>query len=305
MFKRGRVGKKQQRPATRTPRSSQSLYSYSSNRSVERGGVGRQPGKADESAKRQKRRVVQHIPSLLLLLAILASFVYLSTIDSRVRVAFVKTDDKSTTNLREASEYQTEAENFINHSIVNRSKFMFDSGGLENHLKQRFPEIAAASVSVPIMGRRPVVELQATRPAFILVSGTQSMLIGNNGVALVDAHDVKNIGGLGLRTVADQTGVELSPGKSALPQEQAQFISVILEQLEKQGYNVDTLTIPASPYDLHIKLKDTNYYIKFNILEDPKQQAGSYVALRKKLDADKVTPSEYVDVRVGERVYYK
>lgn len=213
-------------------------------------------------------------------------------------------DDKNTT-LRDPVVYQEAATQYANSSIVNHSKLLFDSQGLTNELKEQFPEIAAATVTVPIITRRPIVRIQTTKPGFILVSGQEAYLIGANGIALLNMRDAQNVADLGLRSVNDESGIDIQPGKAALPQEQALFISAVIEQLEKQGLQIESLTIPTSPYDLHIRIKDTPYFVKFNILEDPKQQAGSLIALKKKLDADKVTPKEYIDVRVGERVFYK
>jgi hypothetical protein len=252
---------------------------------------------------RSKKNLVHHIPALLLLMAVLVSVIFISTLNPVAKVVLVG-DDKNTT-IRSEDIYRQAAEKFISDSLINRSKFTFDSAGLITDLKSQFPEVAAATVTVPLMGRRPVVEIQTTRPAFILASETNAVLVGNNGVALANTRDLKDLSKLGLRSVNDETGLDIEIGKPALPQEQARFISVVVEQLEKQNYRIDSLTIPQSPYDLHVRLQGQKYYIKFNILEDPKQQAGAFIALQKQLQKDGKSPAEYIDVRVGERVFYK
>lgn len=297
-------GKKKSTPQRqRTPASNRSVYSYHSKRSERTDQLTRRPDEVVEKKQvRKKRKVVQHIPALFLVIVIMVSVLYLSTVDTKVRV--VVKDDKNTT-LRDPAVYQEAATKFVNGSIVNHSKLLFDSQGLTEHIKQEFPEIAAATVTLPVMGRRPVVSVQTTKPGFILVSDQNAYVVGTNGVALLNVRDGQNVSNLGLRTVNDESGVVIEPGKAALPQEQALFISTVVEQLEKQGLQVESLTIPSSPYDLNVKLVGASYYVKFNILEDPKQQAGSFIALKKKLDSDKVIPKEYIDVRVGERVFYR
>lgn len=303
--KQQQVGRRRPSAGVGNPRSSQSLYTYRQNRSSRDDQLGRK-AESDKPVKRQKPKVIEHLPALLLVIVIVLSIGYVSTLEVNPRITFVENNQRAeATDLRDPDVYQQAAQEYLKGSVLNYSKFLVDTNGLSQHLKSEFPEIATATVTLPIMGRRPVIELQATRPAFILVSATTSMLVGNNGVALVDVKDVANVGALNLRTVNDESGVSLEAGKAALPQEQAQFVSIIVEQLEKQNLTVESLTIPKSAYDLHVRVKGQPYYVKFNILEDPLQQTGSYLALRSKLEADKVTPAEYIDVRVGERVFYR
>lgn len=253
--------------------------------------------------KRKRRHLLNHIPALLLCVVVLSSLLYLSTVDVNAKVIMLNGDTKdSTISLREETVYQNAAQQFLSQSLVNRSKFLVDVNGLSDHMRKEFPELAAASVTIPIMGRRPVIELQTTKPAFILTTGKSSMLIGNNGVALIDSRDAKNGGKFSIRTVNDESGLELMAGKAALPEEQTQFISVVVEQLEKQSFTVDMLTIPRSIYDLHVRLRGKTYYIKFNVNEDPLQQVGAYIATSKQFDSE---IKEYIDVRVGDRVFYK
>ncbi len=288
------------------PSANRSVYAYHQNRSVRENSTGRKVESSEKTEKRNKQRAIQHIPTLLLVIAVAISLFYISTLDPSPKIILIDGQEVSkAVSLRDSSVYQVAAQDYIKGSIVNRSKFLIDSDGLSRELKSQFPEIAVATVTLPIMGRRPVIELQATQPAFILTSGSTSMLIGSNGIALVDVKDASDVGSLNLRAVSDESGVKLEAGKPALPQEQAQFIAIIVEQLEKQGYTIESLTIPKSAYDLNVRITGKGYYGKFNILEDPLQQAGSFIALSKKLEAAKTPPSEYIDVRVGERVFYR
>ena len=290
------------RSVRRTPRSNVSTMSYYNNRSEKTSQLGRRPDEKP-AVTRKKNSFFHHIPALVLLVVVLVSVVFISTLNPVAKVVMID-DDKNTT-IRSEEAYRLKVEEFISGSVINRSKFTFDSAGLVADLKTSFPEVAAATVTLPLMGRRPVIEIQTTRPAFILASESSAVLVGNNGIALANTNELKGVSKLGLRSVNDETGLDIQIGKPALPQEQSQFISIVVEQLEKQNYRIDSLTIPQSPYDLHVRLQGQRYFIKFNILEDPKQQAGAFVALQKQLQKDGKTPSEYIDVRVGERVFFK
>lgn len=299
LFKRKQVGGSSVRVTERTPHSNVSTLSYYNSRSDKSSQLGRNPSDK-QPLKRNKKSPVHHLPALMLLIVALLSVAFISTLNPETKVVIIEVEKNTTIRTEEA--YRAVAENFIKGSIINRSKFTFDSSGLSEELKRQFPEVAAATITVPIMGRRPVVEIQTTRPAFILATQSSAVLVGNNGVALANTNELKDLSKMGLRSVNDETGLAIEVGKPALPQEQARFISVAVEQLEKQGYRIESLTIPQSPYDLHIRLQGQKYFIKFNILEDPKQQVGAFIALEKELD---ITPNNYIDVRVGERVFYK
>ena len=226
---------------------------------------------------------------------------YISILSPEVKIV----NKGNSLKLRENSVYQAEATSFIKASAVNRSKLMFDSQGLSNHLRQKFPELASVVIDLPIIGNQPTVSLQVARPSFILSSANEAYLISENGVALLNIRDVDNLSSFSLRTVNDASGVAVETGKAVLPREQALFIATVVEQLEGQNRQISSMTIPASPYDLHIRLKDTRYFIKFNIMEDPKQQTGSFIALQERLKSKNIMPNEYIDVRAGERVFYK
>lgn len=289
--------------SVRTPNAKASTLSYYSSRSERNSELGRNSEKAAKKSKRNpKSRAVQHIPALLVLMAIVGGLLFLSTLTTSVKIKVV---DENNTTFRDQQVYKNAAEQFSSSSIVNRSKVLFDTNGLEAELKQQFPEIATVSITVPAIGRTPVVKLQTTKPALLLTSGPSTTLIGSNGVALARLSDVKQGVTINVPAVEDKTGIDIEIGKVALPEEQAVFIGTVVEQLEKQSIPVDTLTIPTSPYDLYVRIKGEPYFVKFNILEDPKQQAGSFIALKRSLDSQRIKPAEYVDVRAGERVFYK
>lgn len=287
----------------RTPHSSKSTYSYSSRRSVRTEPLNRQPenGETSDKPSRMSIPLFQHLPLLIGVIVAFCGVVYLSILSSGV-VIKLKQD---TLLLRSTEEYSSKASEFLANSIINRSKLLIDSEGLSAYLKQEFPELAAVTVTIPVFGRQPIIKIQTTQPSFMLKSGGKTYLVGVNGVALISLDTIKDSSKLNLLTVNDESGVALESGKAVLPKDQAMFIAVIIEQLEKQNRAVESLTIPASPYDLHAKLKDSPYKIKFNIMDEPKQQVGSLITLQDRLASQGIVPSEYIDVRAGERVFYK
>jgi hypothetical protein len=54
-----------------------------------------------------------------------------------------------------------------------------------------------------------------------------------------------------------------------------------------------------------VRLPGQKYHLKFSMLTDPRQAVGSYLAIRDKLAKENATPSEYIDLRTDEKVFYK
>jgi hypothetical protein len=83
------------------------------------------------------------------------------------------------------------------------------------------------------------------------------------------------------------------------------FIQEVAGQLKAKNMAIDSLTLPALADELDVRVKGLPYFIKFNIQANPRQSAGAFLAAKQHLDSQHVTPSQYVDVRVEEKAYYK
>lgn len=113
------------------------------------------------------------------------------------------------------------------------------------------------------------------------------------------------ISGLGLTTVADDAGLEVSTGKTILPRDNIEFITTVLYQLKQQKVDVQSVTLPPISNELHVRLQGRQYYVKFNLQGSAIEQAGALLAIKERLEAENQTPTEYIDVRVQDRAYVK
>lgn len=303
MFSLKRAKRNNQR-SPRLAEPKQGNYVYHSKRTSQVDGRAHASDSKEPKSKRSNQgKIINHAPILFIVIGLFMGLFYLSMAGGDPKIV---TNKKTEVALRNEGVYKEAAEDFLSESIMNRSKLSFDSQGLVQELKRQFPEIAAVSVTLPVFGHQPVISIQPTRPSFILVSGQEAYLIGLNGVALVSVRDAsKDVSTLSLRVINDDIGINLKPGKPALPQEQALFIGSVIEQFDAGGVDIESITIPESPYDLRVKMAGAGYVVKLNSLEDARQQVGNYLVLKQKLEQEGVIPAEYIDVRVGERVFYK
>jgi hypothetical protein len=242
---------------------------------------------------------------ILSVTAIIICLGYLLTLTTDPKVVSFTTPRSSEGLLRPTAQYQAAAQQIMRDSILNRTKITIDVDGLEAALRQRFPELSTVAVTLPIIGRRPVVQLQATTPALILTAkdGT-SFMIGASGRAIMPASAYKP-DGPALPIVRDESGLPIKVGSSALTSSDVNFITTILGQLKAKGITAESLTMPAVAAELRLKPAGGPYYVKFDLNGSARQQVGTFLALKQKLDTDHITPTEYIDVRVNEKAYYK
>jgi hypothetical protein len=130
-------------------------------------------------------------------------------------------------------------------------------------------------------------------------------VVDENGRIIAEARDVESSVRDKLPVLLDESGLTLDRGNYALPQGTVAFVREVSAQLTAQGYKIQSMVLPAEPNEMHVRIEGQSYYVKFELRGEGRVQAGSYSATKEKLEAGKVTPREYIDVRVPGKIYYK
>jgi hypothetical protein len=209
--------------------------------------------------------------------------------------------------LQETSVYETAASKFFESSATNRNKLTVNSSKIAADLEKAFPELDDVSVSLPMIGDQATVYIHPANPSMVLVSQNGSFVLDDQGRALAVAGS--QVSSLQLPSVTDQSGLAVSVGKPALPRSATQFISDVVAQLKAQRISVQSMTLPSASSELDVYIAGQPYFVKFNIhnssQDSAKVQAGTYVAMKQWLEGQKLTPGQYIDVRIEGRAYYK
>jgi hypothetical protein len=312
-------GKKKSEPAPRRAVSSgndrNAVFSYyakqqsrekraSSRQNSERAGQERTLRPSATVKLQSKRRLLLHNLPLLIALAVLSiGIIYNTTLSSDAQIITDSVSAESQLFFREKSAYQTALNEELESSVLNSSKLTIDTDEIRSAMIERFPELADITVTLPLVGRRPVVHLQASQPALVLTSGDQAYILDTRGIVLMDARDFT--ADVTLLSVVDQSGLAIEKGKAALSSEQVAFIQELQRQFSAKGIVISEVTLPAEPQQVNVAFKDRPYYAKFLFTEDSRVAAGGLVALRSHLDKKNITPKEYVDLRIAGRAYYR
>ena len=248
------------------------------------------------------RRHWHYMPSMMALLAVLISMVYLTTISSNPRLVLIN-QNKSPNLFRDSNVYQQAASKVLSRSIVDKSKLTIDSEGFSRDMKSQFPELQNVAIIVPLMGRRPVVELIAAEPVLRLTARNQSYLLDINGRILMRSIDKPGV--TNLPEVNEQVDVKEEVGAEIMTGDNVAFITTFVNQLKSNKILISNITLPSKASELQIKIKDKPYYVKANFQTNPSVAVGQFLAVKQKLELEKKIPNEYIDVRVEEKVFVK
>ena len=249
--------------------------------------------------------VAQRFGAIVALLALFLLFITSVQVTMQPRVQLLNESD--TIQLHSATDYQVATEQIMKRSWTNTNKLTINTRSIGQQLQTEYPEIADASIELPLVGQRPIVYLQLTEPQLILVNASgQAFLVDEKGRALADAAQVDSSVVSKLPTVTDESGLQLSQGEVAMSSADVRFVTSVLYQLRQANVAVSKLTLPQGSRELDVYLYGQSYYVKFNLHEGgPMQQVGALLAVRQQLDAQGKSPSKYIDVRLLGRAYYK
>lgn len=284
------------------------MYSYHAVRSQRQEALGRVTPDKAERVKQWRERLgwLRSTPRLLVIFAVGVGVALVLRLDSRATV--VPLDEaKGQVFLRSLHTYETAVHRLLASSPLNTNKITVDASRISTEIKRQFPELQTVAISLPLSGSRPVVHIQPAVPVLILATRQNGLyVVDTTGKALISGNQVTGLDKLKLPVVQDESGLVLTPGAIALPARSVAYITEFVGQLHAKQLTITSLSMPAAASELQVRVKGAPYYIKCNLQGDAREEAGRYLAIREKLNADgKKAPAEYIDVRVPNRVYYK
>lgn len=306
------LSKKQRDPNTRRivqPAPRAKVFSYYQSRSLPTEPISK-PVPSDGSTSLPKahtlRRKLVYTPAVLAGIVLLGCLVYLSTIDMNPRLQVAgQQPGQGRTAIGSISDYQPAVKEVIGRSLFSRSKLFIDTNKLAQDITAEFPELGQVSITLPLVGRRPIVEVQPVRPVLVLASPEGAFAIDANGRALADIGDISPEARGNLVHIQDQSGLKGEKGEVILPEETVGFITEIVRQLGHKKINIKSIILPPVPAEMHLRLEGQPYFVKFNVRGQGRLQAGTLFAVKERLEGEGRVPSEYIDVRVPEKAFYK
>lgn len=241
-------------------------------------------------------------PTVIAIIVIVGSILFSLTLTSRPTVETLHNEPSP---YRSLDEYADAASRIMQDNLSSLTKFTVNTHEVEDKLLEQFPELKAAVLRLPILGRKPNLVLDIEPPVLLLATPAKSFVLDGAGTVISEVGALSMDARAGLLVIKDQSGLAIEVGKHALPSDTVQFITEAVAYLKAQNLTVSELTLPQSANQLDIRVEGTAYYIKTDIGGNARLQIGSFLAVKQKLEGDRITPAEYIDVRVEEKVFYR
>lgn len=240
----------------------------------------------------------------LLLVVSFVSVIYALNLSNNSRIITLKSTGSNM--LRSDTVYQTAVNDILSKSFWNRSKLTINTSDISQQLLDQFSELSTVSVVLPLLAHRPVVYLTASQPALIIIGSNGVYLLDTSGKALLAISDINSVPSYKLPVLTDMSGLKLSLGHRALSSSDITFIQTVITQLAAKKVVITGFTLPIASREIDANIAGQPYYVKFNLQNgDALHQSGTYLATQARLLSRNITPTQYIDVRVPGRAYYK
>ncbi len=299
-------------PDTSTVRPN-NTFSYYANRSADETNVGRDAETVHERLPQQQPRAMSRLQRLvrrgvilIICLAVLAVVANDLIISPAPKIVALSTTT-SQVFLGDTAMYQRAAAALFHH-VANRNKLTIDTNEISAAMLRQFPELNAVSIALPVLGHQPTVYIQPSEPSMVLnLPNGSSFVLDTDGKALLAATSKSaQLAKLHVPIVTDQNDLQAALGQTLLPSTTVRFIQTVGEQLSAQNIHFSSFVLPRAASELDVYVAGKSYYGKFNTQDNSAlQQAGTFIATYKHLQAGGISPRQYIDVRIDGRAYYR
>lgn len=287
-------------PRSVTGSSRAPVFSYHAQRSHDARNTGRY--ETLSVPRRSLRPSLKYVPSWIASFAIIASLFYASTLQSN---AIIDITTPSGSLNRSEQAYHDVVSASLRSTPLSYTKWTIQTDMVANDLQDAFPEVQRVSVNLPLLGRRPIIQIKTAEPVFLLASTNgAAYYIDSDGRAVLRPGDL-DAPLPGVVTVRDTSGIEVGARKQIVPTATVAFIQDITKQFAEKSISIEHIELPAVAYEVRVKPKDQSHYVKFYLEEESRVQIGAYFAARDEIARKKLIAAEYVDVRIPGRLFVK
>lgn len=240
------------------------------------------------------------LPFWIFLIVVIVCAVKVLALSNDPKVIIVGENQESSAYMQPASVYEAAAQKILVGSVANRSKITVNPTSVSKALQREFPELMDVSMTIPLVSNRPVLYVQPATPNLILRSLGGDYALNSDGVVLTRVRSLPS----NIPQVVDQSGIIPHLSGQALSGDTVSFINTIAYQFTASHLSLSTFVLPSgASYEVDARLEGKPYTIRFNLEEDARTQSGAAIATIQQLGGK--VPSNYIDVRVPGRVYYK
>ncbi len=274
-----------------------SVYSY---RAVRRPSEETLSPQTNRRLRTQFKKVLKNFERVVIVATVGIVLVYYSLLGSVPEVAV--TGAQGGVPIRSNAAYKSIAEQAVAGSWWNKNKITLNTKGVAESIRREAPEAREINVRASLLGKRPIVTL-SVKSAILRIKkdGKISVLTDDGQLVSVPSgnYDV-------LPLVEDKSGLPFDAGQKLITTTAVQHIQALEKYFASQAaIKLQSLDLPPAPNEVWARIEGRPYFVKFTFDQDPRVAFGTLLATLKNLSDRRVTPAEYIDVRVEGKVFYK
>ena len=246
--------------------------------------------------KHKLKHIFMRLTDAVILLAIVSLIIYSLILNSSPKVSV------SNTVYGNIDKYQAKIARGMK-PFGQHNKITFDKTRVLQALQASFPEVASVNIDLPLISHKASVNVVVSPPAFRLASNQSVYIVDSDGVVVAEASTYPTLSNLPL--ITDQSGFQATVGKTVFDTNSINFVNQLLVQLKHYKISIAKMILPPRAEELDLTASDHSYFVKFYLAGDPLTQIGRYLAARSYFHSHHIQPSQYLDVRVSGKLFYK
>lgn len=245
----------------------------------------------------------KYIPTYIACLVFASACLYTLSLSGSPRVVVEK---QPGVVQRDPSVYEQHVQAVWRSSVFNRTKLTVNTQQTRQAILDTYHELGDVRIQLPLVGRRATIVLVPIAPSLQIEGHGGTFYVDAEGKALADTSNVTSSSSVPV--VQDDGVLGVTPGQLVLPRTQVASIVQLFTEFQAAHISLRSMTLSdKAANQLNVQAEADTYYIKVQLDEstDARQVVGTYVAMQKKFAADGAGPTEYLDLRVPGRAFYK
>jgi len=237
------------------------------------------------------------ITRIILIVPVLIIFVYSSFLsyDPVIKI--------NGSQYRTMSSYQLIAKKVISGNFRDSLKFLQQTQNDSSKLSELLPEATSIKFGSTLLGHNPVITITTEKPFMIFQQkGAPDFIIGQSGRALLTVGDALKMY-QALPKLINASSINNRAGDQVLSPDEANELLQLVSQYRADN-SFPSFSLPNNPYEIDVKEVGKSYFVKYSLDATILTQYGSLRATELELKQLGQTPSQYIDVRLANKVFY-
>jgi hypothetical protein len=202
-------------------------------------------------------------------------------------------------------QYEQYAGGRLRSSIFNSSKLTLRADELRVDMLKQFPELGEVHVGSVLLGKKPVFKLTRLEMPYKITSLGKTYLVSSDGVVVDTEDKLPELAAFDVLTLVDDSGVVIAPGQKIMRSDDSTFYKTAKKMFEQRRRGVESIRITQVPREAYIRPVGLSYDLRV-FLDDPAtDQIARFFAVEKVLEGRGEVPQKYIDLRIGEKVFWQ